>query len=151
VELIHGWFSDRPHDFEACAVDLWRMIAPATGHVDVTRPSVDGGRDAVGLYHLGPLSDRINLDFALEAKCYGPRSSVGVRDVSRLISRIRHRMFGVLVTTSHIDRQAYDEVRSDGHPIVLISANDIVEALRSNGYASRGAVQAWLAQHFPRP
>lgn len=125
------------------------MIAPATGQVDLTRPTRDGGRDAVGLYPLGPLADRINLDFALEAKCYGPRNSVGVREVSRLISRIRHRMFGVLVTTSHIDRQAYDEVRSDGHPIILVSANDIVEALRSHGYASRAAVEAWLAHNFP--
>jgi len=58
-------------------------------------------------------------------------NSVGVRDMSRLISRIRHRMFGVFVTTSHFDRQAYDEVRTDGHPIILISSRDLVETLRS--------------------
>ncbi|MCP1762460.1 O-acetyl-ADP-ribose deacetylase (regulator of RNase III) [Bradyrhizobium japonicum] len=36
----------------------------------------------------------------LEAKCYGSGNSVGVREMSRLISRLRHRQFGVLVTTS---------------------------------------------------
>lgn len=28
----------------------------------VTRPSVDRGRDAIGIYRVGPLSDRISLD-----------------------------------------------------------------------------------------
>ena len=37
-------------------------------------------------------------------------NTVGVREVSRLISRIRHRQFGVLVTTSVVGRQAYEEV-----------------------------------------
>jgi hypothetical protein len=33
----------------------------------------------------------------------------GVREMSRLISRLRHRQFGVLVTTSYVDNQAYRE------------------------------------------
>jgi hypothetical protein len=56
----------------------------------VTRPSVDGGRDAIGTYRVGPLADRIALDFALEAKCYAPENGVGVKELSRLISRLRH-------------------------------------------------------------
>jgi restriction endonuclease Mrr len=91
----------------------------------------------------------VRLDFALEAKCYKDGSGVGVREMSRLISRLRHRMFGVFVTTSHFDRQAYTEVRDDGHPIVLISGRDIVDTLRSHGYTTPAAVRAWLAQHFP--
>ncbi|MER6593372.1 restriction endonuclease [Micromonospora purpureochromogenes] len=98
LAAIHEWFADDPHGFEQCAVELWRMMAPATGRTEVTPPSRDGGRDAVGEYLLGPAADTIGLDFALEAKCYAPRNSVGVREVSRLISRIRHRMFGVLIT-----------------------------------------------------
>jgi hypothetical protein len=53
-----------------------------------------------------------------------------------LISRIRHRQFGVLVTTSVIARQAYTEVRDDRHPIVLISGRDIAEVLIQAGYGS---------------
>lgn len=148
LETIHGYFAGNPHGFEACAVELWRMHAPNTGRTDLTQPSRDGGRDAVGFYELGPAADRLAIEFALEAKCYVANSSVGVHDVARLISRIRHRNFGVFVTTSHFDRQVYREVRNDGHPIVLICGKDIVDILRSHGYTSTSAVHDWLTQRF---
>ena len=103
VAAIHQYFNvelDYPQRFEACAVDIWRRCAPATGAVDLTRPYRDGGRDAVGSYLLGPLHDRLAVQFALEAKCYALGNSVGVREMSRLISRLRFRQFGVFVTTS---------------------------------------------------
>lgn len=143
---IRETFRGREHDFERCAVELWRLIAPATGRCDVTQPRRDGGRDAVGEYVLGPASDPITIDFALEAKCYAETNSVGVREVSRLISRLRHRHFGVFVATSHFNQQVYSEVRSDGHPIALISGRDIVDALRAAGHSDLPAVQAWLRQ-----
>jgi Restriction endonuclease len=89
---------------------------------EITRASVDGGRDAVGRYLLGLSDDPVYAEFSLEAKCYAPgirgmnANNVGVKEVSRLISHIRHRQFGVLVTTSTIGRQAYEEVREDRHP-----------------------------------
>jgi hypothetical protein len=92
----------------------------------------------------------ILVDFALEAKCYTPPNAVGVRDMSRLISRLRHRQFGVLVTTSCVDLQAYQEIKEDQHPIVIIAATDIVELLRRNGRGSTAAVSTWLAEEFPR-
>lgn len=150
VSTIHGWFAERPHDFEAFALALWRMMAPATGAAEVTRPSRDGGFDAAGDYVLGPPSDPISLDFALEAKCYGPNTSVGVGDMSRLISRLRLRMFGVFVTTSYFSEQMYREVRDDGHPVVMICGRDMVEALRGHGFTTHSVVEAWLAQRFPR-
>ena len=67
------------------------------------------------------------MDFALEAKCYGPSESVGVRQVSRLISRLRHRQFGILVTTSYLDVYAYKEIKEDQHPILVIAARDIAD------------------------
>ncbi|MEQ3551756.1 restriction endonuclease [Pseudonocardia nematodicida] len=146
LTLIRETFRDREHDFEACAVELWRLIAPSTGKCDVTQPSRDGGRDAVGEYVLGPKSDPITIDFALEAKCYSASTPVGVRDVARLISRLRHRHFGVFVTTSYFHRQVYTEVRSDQHPIALISGADIVDALRSAGLVTKDAVANWLRQ-----
>lgn len=151
LEAIHRYFSGWPQGFEECAVAVWRMIAPSTGRCDVTRPSRDGGRDAVGQYLLGPLADRVVIDFALEAKCYGPSNSVGVREVSRLISRLRHRHFGVFVTLSYFNAQVYDEVRSDGHPIALICGRDVVDALREHGYGTVDEVQAWLEKMFPGP
>ncbi|MFF9001615.1 restriction endonuclease [Streptomyces achromogenes] len=150
LEEIREYFREREHDFEACAVAIWRLIARNTGPVDLTRPSRDGGRDAVGTYGLGPASSRISIDFALEAKCYGITNSVGVREVSRLISRIRHRNFGVLVTTSYFQKQVQEEVHEDGHPIVLIAGRDVIDALRHNGRTTVGAVRQWLEQSFPK-
>ncbi len=51
------------------------------------------------MYRVGPLADRIALDFALEAKCYAPENGVGVKELSRPISHFRHRQFGILVAT----------------------------------------------------
>ncbi|WP_229699858.1 restriction endonuclease [Streptomyces kronopolitis] len=151
LSLIREHFRDREHDFESCAVAIWRLIAPNTSSVDVTRPSRDGGRDAVGIYMLGPKANPIAIDFALEAKCYGATSSVGVKEVSRLISRLRHRNFGVLVTTSHFHKQVQEEVHEDGHPIALICGRDIVDTLREHGRATVSAVRQWLEQGFPKP
>ncbi|MCH6160818.1 restriction endonuclease [Streptomyces marispadix] len=151
LEAIRTHFHGREHGFEACAVALWRLIAPRTGWCDITRPGCDGGRDAVGQYILGPAAATISIDFALEAKCYGAANSVGVREVSRLISRIRHRNFGVLVTTSYFHKQVQEEVHEDGHPIVLVCGKDIVDALRQHGHSTADAVQEWLAQSFSSP
>jgi len=103
LDLVYQHFKDRPYDFEQFAADLWRISEPNVDRIDVTRPWRDGGRDAVGDYLLGPHSDPVAVEFALEAKCYTPTRGVGVRETSRLISRLRHRQFGVLVTTSHLD------------------------------------------------
>jgi hypothetical protein len=57
----------------------------------------------------GPLSDRISLDVALEAKCYALENGAGVKELSRRISRLRHREFGILVTISFLGEQAYEK------------------------------------------
>ena len=86
VHCVYGYFKDNPHGFEHCAARLARLMDPNIKIETVTRPSVDGGRDAIGSYLVGPLADRIALDFALEAKCYAPENGVGVKELSRLIS-----------------------------------------------------------------
>jgi hypothetical protein len=85
VRCIYGYFKDNPHGFEHCAARLAGLMDPNIKIETVTRPSVDGGRDAIGTYRVGPLADRISLDFALEAKCYAPENGVGVKELSRLI------------------------------------------------------------------
>lgn len=76
-------------------------------------------------------------------------NSAKVKEVSRLISRIRHRRFGVMVTISIVARQAYEEVREDRHPIIFISGKDIVDILTSNGYGTRQAVRDLFTREFP--
>lgn len=129
IRAIHEYFKNSPVAFEGCAAVIAQMMDRNIFSFDVTRPTRDGGRDAIGLYRLGHGASAILVDFALEAKCYDLENAVGVREVSRLISRLRHRQFGVLVTTSYLHSQAYREVKEDGHPIVVISAKDIVDIL----------------------
>lgn len=148
IHALQSHFARRPHVFEHCAAAIAKLMIPDIATLDVTRPSRDGGRDAIGQMRLGRGASAILVDFALEAKCYTTRA-VGVRDMSRLISRLRHRQFGVLVTTTCVDRQAYKEIKEDGHPIVVISAVDIVEIFRANGRGTAVLVSTWLNEAFP--
>ena len=112
----------------------------------LTRPWRDGGRDATGYYEIktgGKANHSLKIDCALEAKCYSERNSVGVKEVSRLISRIRYRQFGILVTTSFVDNQAYREVVEDGHPILFVTASDISAILRRSSIDSHN-IDEWL-------
>jgi len=149
LNTLWSYFRDAPVRFERCAVELFRFAVPGLEEVDITRPTRDGGRDALGQLALGPAADPIRLHFALEAKCYAPGTAVGVRDLARLISRIKHREFGVMVTTSYVHEQAYREIREDGHPIIVFSGADIVNTLRSVGLTTVPALRAWLTQEFP--
>lgn len=150
IDALTAHFENRPHHFERCAVEIARMMLPQiTEKVDITRPSRDGGRDAIGTYRIGTGQSAILAEFALEAKCFTPPNSVGVRELSRLISRLRHRQFGVLVTTTWIAKQAYQELIEDGHPIVVISALDIVGLLKKEGLGDLSSLRSWLDDHFP--
>lgn len=149
INTIYAHFSPEPHRFEHFAARLAELLLPGAHDIDVTKPSRDGGRDAIGKLRIGRGSSSISVDFALEAKCYSPANSVGVREMSRLISRLRHRQFGVLVTTSHVDQQAYREIKEDEHPIVVVAARDIVDLLRANGRADAKTIKGWLDLEFP--
>jgi len=149
LDLVYEHFKDRPHDFEYFAADLMRLSYPSVDRIDVTRPWRDGGRDAVGDYLLGPATDPVAVEFALEAKCYAPANGVGVRETSRLISRLRHRQFGVLVTTSHLDNQAYREIREDGHPVVVLAGRDITDILKKSGLDTTTALRRHLQEKYP--
>jgi hypothetical protein len=152
VDAIYGHYNADPHRFEACAMEIWRMFAnEAVSEITGTRPTADGGRDAVGLYSIGPAADRVHLDFSLEAKCYRPDRGAGTRDTSRLISRLRHRQFGVFVTTSYVSQQAYRELREDGHPVVVVCGKDIAELLRARGISTPAAVRDWIEKIEGQP
>jgi hypothetical protein len=153
AQAIYEYFHGRDTLFEACGARLWQLIAPAVSEVEVTRPTRDEGRDAVGSYAIGPAADQVKVDFALEAKCYNPsgKRGVGVEGTARLISRLLHRQFGVLVTTAFVGETAYKEIRQDGHPVVIVSAADIVTVLRQTGINGPASVCAWLEHEFPLP
>jgi len=144
IREIYDFCSSDPWSFERVAAEIWKLNSQAPSTYEMTPRYKDGGRDAVGTVKLGPSSDPIKLPFALEAKLYSDKNSVGVKEVSRLISRIKHREFGVLVTTSALNGQAYKEIREDKHPIIVISGRDIAEILISNGISTKERCRAWL-------
>ena len=149
MRMVHDHFSSMPVAFENFAAEMWVHSDPNVASIEVTRPSRDGGRDAVGEYRLGPSQDPVRLQFALEAKCYDPGGGgISVKMVSRLISRIKHREFGVFITTSFIGAQPYQEVREDQHPIVFLVGRDLVEILKRMGHNTPESLSAYLlAQH----
>jgi len=155
LRVVFEYFEQAPIAFEAFAARLFQMHDPRVIVDTITRASVDGGRDAIGRYLLGLSDDPVYAEFSLEAKCYQPGfdetspNTVGVREASRLISRIRHRQFGVLVTTSMIARQAYQEVREDRHPIIFLSGRDITNILVNNGFNTPELVTSLLHTEFP--
>lgn len=136
LNSVYVKFKDDPHQFEHFAAQIAQWQDPNVISIDVTQPSRDGGRDAIGSYRIGHGDSAIHTDFALEAKCYRPGSPVGVKDVARLIARLRHRQFGFLVTTSYLAEQAYKEIISDRHPVSVISGRDILETIRRSGIRS---------------
>ena len=146
LSLIREYYSNNPTGFEACAVRIVQMMDKNFGEFSLTRPWRDGGRDAIGFYSIstGNKSNYpLKIDCALEAKCYAENNSVGVKPMSRLISRIRYRQFGILVTTSFVDKQAYKEVYEDGHPILIVTASDIAYILARNMINSSN-IKEWL-------
>ncbi|WP_448141861.1 restriction endonuclease [Stenotrophomonas bentonitica] len=144
INTLLGYFQKEPIAFERCAARITQMLLPNVTSIDVTRPSRDGGRDAVGTYRIGSFGSRVEVEFAMEAKCYAMGNAVGVKQTSRLISRLRHRQFGILITTSFVNTQAYKEIIDDGHPVLVVSAVDIVEVLRANGICDSTELLAWL-------
>ncbi len=154
LECVWKHFKDTPIAFEAFAARIYQMTDSRVIIDEITRGTIDGGRDAIGRYLLGLADDPVYAEFSLEAKCYRPPinglppNTIGVKEVSRLISRIRHRQFGVLVTTALVSRQAYEEVREDRHPILFISGRDIAEILISNGFNTVERVETLLVSEF---
>lgn len=143
ITLLHSFYKDDPYAFERCAMEIARLFMPNIHRWEITKPWRDGGRDALGTYRIGQGAGAIDVEFALEAKCYGLGTGVGVKPLARLISRLRHRQFGILVTTSYLDLQAYQELVADTHPVVVISAQDIAAKLKAK-LGGIEKVQRWL-------
>ncbi len=149
IQLIKDYFVEHKegeYAFEKCASTIAQLMDPNIISCDNTRSWRDGGRDAIGIYRIGSGFAYTDVEFALEAKCYKLTSGCGVKETSRLISRLRHRQFGIFITTSYVSLQAYKEIVEDGHPLLILSATDIVQILLSKGIADELTLSQWLAQ-----
>ena len=152
LATIHDFFieKDRGYGFERFAADIVESLDEAVVSIDTTRPFKDGGFDAEGRYKIfKSVENSVFVDFYMQAKCYGRKNAVGVADIARLVSRIKNRQFGILVTTSYIADQAFNEVREDGHPIVFITGRNIVEYIFNElEIRSVNNLLLWLNQNY---
>lgn len=146
LSRIREHYKNNPYGFENCAKDILEKMDGNFQNFSLTRPWRDGGRDALGYYVIGNETKAnypLRIDCAMEAKCFSENDGVGVKHMSRLISRIRYRQFGVMITTSYVNKQAYKEVIEDGHPILIISVSDIARILRKSAVTSSN-INDWL-------
>lgn len=147
LQSIIDYFKN-PFDFEACACKIAQMMDPNIIYIDQTQRTRDGGRDAVGKYRVGLQSGGIELEFALEAKRYNIENPVGVKETSRLISRIKNRQFGIFITTSYLGSQAYKEIIEDQQPVIIVSGKDIIDILINSGITDKKQLDFWLKANF---
>lgn len=121
-----------PRQFEYAAADLLRMMDTRYTEARVTREVRDGGRDVVAVYKVGHGDHAIPLQVSVEAKLWDKAGAVGVKPMMRLISRLKHRDFGVFITTTFFDKTVQEELIEDGHPVILVAGGDIARILLAN-------------------
>ena len=152
VESIQKHYAKRNEDlkdnysgFEKCALEIVRMMDNRFTDFELTRPWRDGGRDVICNCRIGPENTLhpLKVQCAVEAKCFSESTGVGVKHMSRLISRIKYREIGILVTTSYVHSQAYQEVRADGHPILILNAKEIYTILHASGINNEN-IEKWM-------
>lgn len=145
-EILRTLFEELDdREFEYAAAELVKLMDERFIELEVTPKSQDGGRDVIGLYRVGHDQHQLRLSVFVEAKRWNPKHGVGVKPVSRLISRIKHRDLGVFVTTSYFDTQVQRELIDDNHPVLLVSGGDIARLLAMKGI-SDGQLKNWVAQ-----
>jgi hypothetical protein len=133
--------------FEFAAKQIVSLLDNRFTNLMVTPKVRDHGRDVVGKYEIGESPLTRSLEVFVEAKRWTVKSSVGVKPVARLLSRMRHRDVGVFVTTSFFDRGVQQELIDDGHPIILVSGGDIARLLISRdigGVGHEERLEGWL-------
>ena len=152
LRIIHDFFIEKDHGygFEEFAKDMTEYMDSAVVDLIVTRPYKDGGIDAEGKYKIFKNAENVvYVDFYLQAKCYSDTNAIGVKDTSRLISRIKNRQFGIMFTTSYVHRQAYEELLSDGHPVVLITGRNIVDYIYNElEIRNIDKLKSWLNSNY---
>lgn len=147
LNTVVNYYKNHPqgeYAFEKCAVEVCLLSDTKILNLELTPPTRDGGRDGIGTYRLGTDFSYIKVEFSMEAKCYDPQNSNGVKLTSRLISRLKHRQFGYFVTTSFVAQQAYNEIIEDNHPVIIFSGRDIAKILIEHGYNTQTKVLSWL-------
>jgi hypothetical protein len=78
IRKVHEHYAQNPFAFKKFAAMIVGLSDPRSSEWEITRAWRDGGRDALGTYHIGPLGSGVEVECALEAKGYEPGRGVGV-------------------------------------------------------------------------
>lgn len=152
LKYIQKYFvsKDRGYSFELFASNITQGMDLSIESITITQPYKDGGVDGIGKYKIFDKSERkIFIDFFLQAKCYSVNNAVTVKDTARLISRIKSRDFGIMFTTSYVAAQAYQELLSDNHPVVIINGKNIIEFIYNElEIRSMDNLKKWLQLNY---
>ena len=106
-------------------------------NIDQTRKTSDGGFDMIGKFFL-PDPFHYEINFKGEVKRWAGNSSVGVKDISRLVARLRRGEYGLFFTTSYYGRQAQEEVIKDAYPVKLFSGVDMYNLFEAANMIKEG-------------
>lgn len=155
LTTLYRYFSSQPYKFLHFAADVYALTDSKITLGCVRRHSSDGSYAISGEYRLGIDADPIQLAFLVEAKCYNPgigtrkRKSIGMKELLKMLSRLGNRRFGVMVTTSLVTQQAYEAIRKQNYPVIIIAGSDIIDILISNNITSVEQLIDWLAKKYP--
>jgi hypothetical protein len=83
-----------------------------------------------------------------QCKCASD-SPGGRAGTAPLISRLRHRQFGTLLTASVVGKQTDEEIHQERHPVVILYGRDLAVILMEQGLNSAERVWAWLEGEIP--
>ena len=152
---LYRYFSSVPYKFLHFAADMYALTDSKISLGPVRRHSSDGSYGITGKLRFGIDAEPVYLDFLVAAKCYNPgmgtrkRRSVGAKEMLKLLSRLETRQFGVMVTTSVVVWQAYEEFRKQKVPMVCIAGADIIDILISKNITTVRQLTVWLSHHYP--
>lgn len=132
IREVATCFGGNPHAFEGLAsLVAERVIGHGCRRAWVTRRSADGGVDFVCRLDVGSEFSRMGVVVLGQAKCLALESSVGGRDLARLVARLQRGWFGVFVTTGVFSTAAQQELYEDRYPVVLINGKRLARELRT--------------------
>lgn len=144
LEIIRKHYGTNSEKFELCATNL--ICKMDRNFRDFKISKLLDNKGTSGKYQInqeGTTNISLTVDCALEARCYNSDKGVNLNEMLKLISRTKNNQFGVFITTSYVNKQAYKEVIEENHPILIVTASDIGAILRSNSINSKN-IEEWL-------
>jgi hypothetical protein len=143
-KLLHTLATINASKFERLVVRAFESL-DVSHSITQTRNVRDGGFDFYGSFRLPPpLSYEIGLKG--EIKRYQPgKTTVGVKDIARLVARLQRGEHGLFATTSIFTRQAQEEVYADRYPVDLLDGGRLTGILAHCGAVRNGILDpSWL-------